>query len=259
MTPWFVLTHKVLPLLVMPLGLVLVLVAWAVISKRRGLMVLAGATLWLSSAPITADTALHPLETAYPFLTVEEAPAADAIFVLGGIYGRRPNSQRGNWGEAVDRFETGLALFRAESAPVLVLSAGVEPSDGGPTEGDSLLATALERGFPPGCVVLTEPVRNTDAEARAIAEMMDRYGWGRVLLVTSAFHMPRAKMLFDFHGVSATAIPTDYGGGSCVRGVGAARIECWVPDAIALQKTQLAMREALGLTFYAVRNALKSL
>ena len=46
-------------------------------------------------------------------------------------------------------------------------------------------------------ILLTDTVANTADEAAAVAELMNMHKIRRILLVTSSFHMPRAKLLFD--------------------------------------------------------------
>ncbi len=252
MTLWFVLTHKVLPLLFLPLGFALLLLVWGIVTRRRLPLLGALAVLWVAGTPITADLLLNIFESRYPEISIEAAPSADAIVVLGGIYFRAEGAERGDWGDSVDRFEMGLDLYRAEKAPVLLLSAAATPADGGPGEGEILHGFAVERGLPPDCVVITPPAPSTQAEARVVRELLDRYGWRRVLLVTSAFHMPRAMMLFEREGVEAIAVPTDYMSGGCTAGTNAL-VRCLTPDAGALHGTQTALREAMGYGFYWLR------
>lgn len=252
MTLWSVLTHKVLPQLFLPLGFALLLLLWGAAARRRAPLFAAFAVLWAAGTPITANLLLSFFEGRYPAVQVEDVPAADAIVVLGGMYSRKPGAERGDWGASVDRFEFGLDLYRAEKAPILMLSAAATPSDGGPSEGETLHRFAVARGLPPDCVVVTPPAASTHAEARVVRELLDRYGWERTLLVTSAFHMPRAMMLFEREGIEAVPVPTDYMSGDCLADRNTL-LRCLVPDAGALYATQTALREVMGYGFYLFR------
>lgn len=81
-----------------------------------------------------------------------------------------------------------------------VLSCGVTTRFlGVPLEGEeSPLVDTLELG---GC-----DARNTEEEARMIAAA----GFKRIRLVTSAWHMPHARWLFERAGLEVRAAPTDY-------------------------------------------------
>jgi len=72
----------------------------------------------------------------------------------------------------------------------------------------------------------------------------------RVLLVTSAFHMPRARQLFEDAGLAVTTFPVDFAH-SDAGGVG---VLDFLPSAGALGETQTAMREMYGRLYYRVRS-----
>jgi uncharacterized SAM-binding protein YcdF (DUF218 family) len=69
----------------------------------------------------------------------------------------------------------------------------------------------------------------------------------RVILVTSSFHMPRAKMLFDHAGVQAIPYPTDFRSSG-----GYGDWMSFVPSAHGLNKTSEAVREFIGRIYYQV-------
>jgi uncharacterized SAM-binding protein YcdF (DUF218 family) len=54
------------------------------------------------------------------------------------------------------------------------------------------------------------PVISTREEAIRTRELMDRQGWNRVLLVTSALHMRRSVAAFEKAGVSVHPVACDF-------------------------------------------------
>lgn len=52
--------------------------------------------------------------------------------------------------------------------------------------------------------------RNTYEDARFSANLLHEKGIERVLLVTSAFHMPRSVRLFEAQGIEVIPLPVDY-------------------------------------------------
>jgi uncharacterized SAM-binding protein YcdF (DUF218 family) len=48
---------------------------------------------------------------------------------------------------------------------------------------------------PPALCIVTDP-ETTAGEARGVARLAERYGWGEVVVVTTDFHTPRARLLF---------------------------------------------------------------
>jgi uncharacterized SAM-binding protein YcdF (DUF218 family) len=69
-------------------------------------------------------------------------------------------------------------------------------------------------------------------------------GIERVLLVTHAFHMPRAVLAFEHAGFTVTPAPTG------LRPRPRPRLRDCVPSARALQQSALALHEWLGLAWY---------
>jgi hypothetical protein len=90
---------------------------------------------------------------------------ADAVVVLGG-HGAR--------------VAVGRQLVREGAAPQLVLSSGC-PS---------------EPGLAPGVLRFTPVPFNTRGEARAVARLVREHGWRSVIVVTSGYHVRRARLLF---------------------------------------------------------------
>ena len=99
---------------------------------------------------------------------------ADAVVVLSGSH---------------DRLPKGLELVRRGVAPVLVISDGAVA--GWP------VANRLCRGGASFRVICFHPSPySTRGEARFVARLMRRRGWRRVVVVTSRYHVLRARMDF---------------------------------------------------------------
>ncbi|MFM7265264.1 MAG: YdcF family protein, partial [Cyanobium sp.] len=95
------LLSKVLPLVVLPLGLALLLLVMAVISGRRTPVVVALALLWLFATPLTAEGLWRWLERPYQrrtaASTLDQAPRGSspkAVVVLGTGRQAAPGSAR---------------------------------------------------------------------------------------------------------------------------------------------------------------------
>lgn len=103
---------------------------------------------------------------------------ADAVVVLSGGLNRR--------------LDPALALVRRGVAPVLAISS---PFRGKwPRAQDLCTGRVKPAGFHVLCFQ-PKPF-STQGEARAIARLARLRGWSRVVVVTSTFHVTRARMLF---------------------------------------------------------------
>ena len=104
----------------------------------------------------------------------------------------------------------GLGIHIKENkAPVLVLTGGKLPWSVGKPEGEHLRDIAEKLGVPSDIILLTENVQNTDQEAKAVAKLLNKEV-PNIILVTSAFHMPRAQKVFEAAGIVVSPFPVDF-------------------------------------------------
>ena len=108
------------------------------------------------------------------------------------------------------------------------------------------------RGVPASAIVLTREVVNTASEAEAVEELARERGWKSILLVTSAFHMPRARLLFRNRGFEVHPVPVDYQSGDLER-ESEFSIHGYVPQGDGLARSDKALREYLGMAAYTVK------
>jgi len=117
-----------------------------------------------------------------------------------------------------------------------------------PPEGDVLRQRAIALGLLPADVLSTTRVRNTAEEAHAVAAMLPR--GSRVVLVTSAFHLPRSVRLFERQGLRVIPFPVDFQASGVWAGSPLADPLNWLPSAGGLESSSRALREAIGRTLY---------
>lgn len=242
--------NKFLPVFVLPIGVVVVLVLLGLRQKWRWLGAAGAGVLVAASLPVVSQWLLARLESVYPAMRVDAAPEADVVLVLGGMLGA-PAVPGGlpEWSEAVDRFEGGVALAQGGRAPWLLFTAAARSGDGSiEPEGAALRRLAVARGLDPARVLLTGPVSNTADEVRELERLAVERGWKRVLLVSSAWHLPRAMRQFRGHGLEVVPFPVDF---RSRPNLTTPWID-WIPTAGALADTERALREVYGIAFYAV-------
>ena len=153
--------------------------------------------------------------------------------------------------EDADRFYGGVELFKAGKAPLLIFTGGWVPwNPDVPPEGEVLREYATAMGLSADSIVTTKRVVNTAEEAAAVrAILATRHpADSHVLLVTSAYHMPRARRLFEKTGLMVSPFPVDFRG---MRAAGLSVMD-FLPTAAALAQTESALREIYGRLFYLV-------
>lgn len=242
--------NKLLPFFVLPLGWVLLLLAFALWRRKWWPVAAALAVLVFFSLPVVASRLIGRLEAGYPAQPLASAGPADAVVVLGGVLG--PQAGPGyvtNWAESSERFDAGVALLRTQRADWLVFTGARIPWEGRATlEGDDLKALAVRHGVPAERVLVTREISNTWDEARAVAELAQQRGWRKVIVVTTAWHMPRAARLFRAAGVPFAPFPVDFRRDKS-RALTPAE---FIPRAEAFQMSETALRECYGYAFYAL-------
>jgi uncharacterized SAM-binding protein YcdF (DUF218 family) len=237
--------HKLLPVLVSPLFLLVGIAMVALVSRRRVLGFVALMLLWLLSLPVVSDPMWRMLEQQTVRRSVENVQTAQAIVVLSGM-ARTIQSDQGlvnEWAEASDRFWAGLELYKAGKAPGLIFTGGKLPWEKATqTEGEWLSEQALSLGIPKSAITLTSGVQNTADEARTVANLLPG---AAVILVTSAFHMPRSRALFEAQGIAVQPYPVDFQ----VSERNTTLMD-FLPSADALATSSAALREWLGRFYY---------
>ena len=238
--------HKLLPLIASPLFLVISLLLCGVISRRRSISLFAVGILVLCSLPIISNKLISQLEKDYVLRPADSAQTADAVVVLSGMV----HTIRGSdglvyeWGEASDRIFAGIQLMIEQKAPRLVLTGGKLPWSVGIPEGEYLKEIAIKYGISEHSIQITENVQNTDQEAKAVASLLKQRD-PKIILVTSAFHMPRAQKVFEASGLLVIPFPVDF-----LTGAKQTTIIDFMPNAEALSKTSFVIREIIGRLYY---------
>lgn len=249
--PFFL--RKAIVLLLSPVGLSLICMSLMLRWPRRRIAMVPLIVLGLFSWPPFADTLLGSLEKQYPQRTVEQCPVSDAAFPLGGILSESSAvAGPDEFTDAADRFERAVALYQAGRARVLVFSSVRPPAPGLAGEGERLRLIAMGRGVPLSAIMLTAETINTASEADALSALARQQHWKRVLLVTSAYHMPRAMRLFRNTPAEIVPVPVGYEArNSRLRGTGFIP-DRWMPQAGALFHSERALHEYAGSLFYAL-------
>jgi uncharacterized SAM-binding protein YcdF (DUF218 family) len=244
---------KCLPILLMPLGASVILLLFGLRWRRRLLTLLSLLILYVFGTPVTADFVMRSLEDRYAHRSPAQCPQSDAIFVFGGMLSLRGYETAGpDWNEAEDRFDKALSLYGAGKAPLLVFSGGPERFEGGPDEGDILRNEALRRGIPDSAILVTRKTWNTESEARILCSLTRERKWKRVLVVTSAYHMPRAMFLSAKCEAERVPVPAAYQTPAPHTMWAFRRPEYYLPQGRALAISEAALHEYWGMSLYAL-------
>jgi uncharacterized SAM-binding protein YcdF (DUF218 family) len=224
-------------------ALVLGLLRWRRLA--RAVLVLAIAeTLILSFQPV-GDFLMRLLED-QARAAARQAPACcyEAIVVLGGgiAPAHPPEQPFPDLNENGDRMWEAARLFRRGVAPRIIVTGGSYVEHGGPpaTEAEAMRTFLIDLGVPSQAILDEPKAQNTIENIHNVRAMV---GDGRVALVTSAYHMPRALKLAALAGLKVGAFPTDYQATPSVR----LWWDNWMPSIDGLGLSILAIREIMGV------------
>jgi uncharacterized SAM-binding protein YcdF (DUF218 family) len=241
--------HKILPLMFSPLMLVIGLIILGMIFNLRKFILTGLIILIISSLPIISSKLISYLEKDYQRIEISEIESADAIVVLSGMIKHvgDTNNPKYEFNDAVDRIFAGLDLFKNNKAPKLILTRGKLPWNLGIAEGEYLKKFAIKYGIPEEKIILTQEVQNTDQEAKAIKNILLNNN-AKIILVTSAFHMPRAEKSFKAVNISTIPFPVDFQNSKSKT-----NIMDFIPSGGSLGQTSHFVREVIGRFYYSLK------
>ena len=204
------------------------------------------AVLWVFSCAVTTRMIGRPLERDYDRAGVVHgdvnwAPEGDAIVVLGGGMMCHEKCGGSEMASAADRVWTGAKLYKAGKAKKIICT--------GSEIERATLPLLLDFGVPREAVFWYDDARNTEEESRLIAKTLGSDAEKpKILLVTSAWHMNRAKFLFEKAGLDVVPCPGDFE--MSYVGERPFSIKDLIPDAMALVQNSAAVREWVGIWAY---------
>lgn len=236
-------------------GLGLSLTRW----RGTARLLLAGAAMVLGLGAFTTIGAvlLQPLEARFT-RPLPPPEAIAGIIVLGGGMDAGVNEVRRGYelDRGGDRFVEALRLAqRHPDTPIVVAGGSGRLTPREDTEAAAARRFLVALGVAPERVLEEGRSRNTAENARFVAALLgpEAQTGASWLLVTSAFHMPRAMALFRKAGLKVVAWPTDY------RTTGDAVLTLSLDQPLDnLERLHLAIREWTGLWVYALTGRIDS-
>jgi uncharacterized SAM-binding protein YcdF (DUF218 family) len=245
---WFL--KDLLAILLLPPANGLLLICLAGLWRRRrwafGVAAFGTALLVLQSLPPVAGALMASLEEqAGPVL--QDTAGAQAIVVLSsGLDLKAPEYGGDTAGErTLLRLRYGALLAKRFDLPLLVT--GGRPKDATRPEA-AVMAEILEREFTVKVRWQEGESRNTAENASKSAAILRDAGVRRIVLVTQAFHMPRAVRLFRAAGLEVVPAPTQF---KTAANSSLGPLDL-LPQSNALRNSYFALHEWLGIAWLAL-------
>jgi uncharacterized SAM-binding protein YcdF (DUF218 family) len=237
-----------------PLSLLL-LVAVGLILQRwrprlgRAMVTVALVTLYILCTNMGAILLMHPLENMSTPLSSSRDTGAQAIVVLAA--GQLENAPEYGGKDIPDyialaRLRYAAKLQHETGLPILV-SGGNAPKNAGRESKAESMASALRDDFVTPVRWIEGNSENTAENAIFSEKILRQHGVRRVLLVTDAMHLPRAKLAFTQTGLEVIAAPTMF------FGAGSIELLDFLPSAEGIRRSRYAIYEWLGIIWYRTR------
>ncbi len=212
----FFAASKIMIWLIYPLslGLLLLILAYgAALLRKKALFhfffLLTIVILYLFSIEPVADFLLKPLERKHLSMNQGDLKA-DAIVVLSGdtrkkVFPRNDIEVGGN------RVIKAVRLFKQKAAPIMIMTGGSgDFFDQGFKEAVFMKELAEEFEVPSDKIIIETESRNTRENAVYTKQILDKIKAKKIILVTSAFHLPRSYGLFKKIGIDAVPAASDF-------------------------------------------------
>ena len=230
--------------------LFIIVILIGLIKNKKKFIYIAVGVLYIISTPIFSNNFFKLVEGNEYRKPMSKIDSADAIVVLSGMLEINEDGDNTyvEWGDPV-RFFGGIGLFKAGKTQKLIFTGGKMPWDKAKkTEGEILKEYAISNGIPSENIFVTKFVKNTAEEANAVKELISSSK--KIILVTSAYHMYRAKKLFEGEGFNVIPYKVDYK----VSRNNEIVVMDFLPNAGSLEQTEIVCREILGRIFYIINN-----
>jgi uncharacterized SAM-binding protein YcdF (DUF218 family) len=240
---YFILS-KILLLLLFPFLWIFVLLLIACITKksrlRKRLLISSVVLLYLFSCPLLLNQFASAWDvTAVPTLSAK--PYSCGI-VLGGFTSIDKNGN-GYFNGSADRFIQSVKLLATHKISHLLNSGG----NGGLIPGkfreaDWVKTQLKDFNFPDSSLLFENRSRNTLENAKFSKPILQQaHLQPPYLLITSAFHMRRAAMIFKKQGINIIPYPCNFMGG-----MGGISLDDLIPDAGTLGGWNMYLKEVVG-------------
>jgi uncharacterized SAM-binding protein YcdF (DUF218 family) len=217
--------------------------------KRKSIFIWISLILfYLFSTPIVSETIFKFEEIGQTIKDVKNVSNGDAIVVLGGMlnYVKTESGGKNEWSDP-DRFFGGIELYKTGKANQLIFTGAKMPwaEKDQETEGTSLKKYAIEMGVPDSVIKISGLVTTTEDESNEVKKLLPNAK--SIILVTSAYHMPRSRSLFERKGFNVIAYPVD----SKVSFESTTILD-YLPEAESFKRSEAGIRELIGRLFYMV-------
>ncbi|WP_336515268.1 YdcF family protein [Pollutibacter soli] len=225
--------------------LILLLLAWFTKNKFRRKRIV-GITLIVAlffSNPWIIDNIFYRYQSKPASLPADRQYQSG--IVLGGFMSYDEETREAYFNEASDRFIQTVRLFQLKRIQKIIVSGGNGSLNNNDfREADFIRKNLLDAGVPDRDILIESESKNTIENGRFVKRLTDSINYhDTALLITSAFHMPRATKIFEKAGLKVKPYPCAFMVKKVQTKFTPASL---LPSFDALERWQLILRELVG-------------
>jgi uncharacterized SAM-binding protein YcdF (DUF218 family) len=146
----------------------------------------------------------------YESKPIDAVPTCKVGIVLGGYSSYDPHTEQINFQQSTDRLNAALLLYRKGKIGKILLSGGTGSLTDQSLEADYIATYLRNIGIPKRDILIESESRNTHQNAIYTAQVLQENDLlSPCILITSAYHMPRAKRCFTKAGIEVEDFSVD--------------------------------------------------
>ncbi len=243
----FFLLSKTIYFFLMPLGIITITLLCAYFIKikrwKKRLYWFALSLAILFTNPFLANEAMSGWEESVK--PIGSIPNYDYAVVLTGVAdNRRLPQDRVYFNKGADRVTHTFQLYKLGKIKKIIISGGSGSlSDENYSEAETLERAFLLFGVPKSDLILEEMSKNTHQSAINCTSLLPNNE--KILLISSSFHLKRARGCFNKTGIQNDVFPVDFY--SSPRRF---TPDAWIPNSYALNEWSIVFREIIGVIAY---------
>lgn len=251
----FFILSKILSFIISPLFIIVVLMISAMLLKnskiKKWLSACALTLVLLFSNQLIFRLAVKNLE-ASPVSSATITDTVEFAVVLGGNSSWYEPAQRIRFHQSSDRLWQGVALLKEEKCKKLFFTGGTaEITQSRRKEADYVAGYIDKIGIGDTLFITENQSKNTHENALNSKKIFDTNGYHtKIILVTSAFHMKRAKACFEKQGFEVIPFPAD----PLTDGYDLKIHEYIIPSASVLMGWEIVLKEQIGYFVYKIKS-----
>jgi uncharacterized SAM-binding protein YcdF (DUF218 family) len=249
---------KILQYFLSPFVWVFILVILTAMTKkeknRKKLAGIALAALLFFSNPWVINNLQYPFHA--PPMPMAANEKYDIGIVLGGMTGYDRVNKQGHFNQSSDRFIQTALLYKKGYIKKIIASGGQNGmfSEDNFMEADFVAKNLMDLGIPAEDIWIENQSKNTIENAGFSKQIIDRHGGikTKAVLITSAFHIPRATLTFEQAGIAVRPYPCAF---SMLPSATRLSATTLIPSSGAMENWGGLFRELIGMTYLKLKGA----